>query len=176
MAVSVYTYGTVALVHDRVGWVVPGLAAFSASTTPTEAEVEAVLDAIASEIHAILLENGYPADLKTTIATNAPRAVGWLERLNVAGACADILSSFAVAQNAETGYNPGSYWQKIYDNGKKLVAGNFLDRMGLSRTYALSGHLVSTSYEDTEGNVKEPFFKKRMWEVPGSTVDEDDDD
>ena len=178
MAVSTYTYGTVALVHDKIGWIVPGRAAFSASTVPSDSEVEAVLDAIANEIHAALLENGYPADLKTTVTTNAPRAVGWLERLNVAGACADILQSFGIANDPESGYNPGKYWASIYENGKKLIQGAFLDRMGLTRSYAKSGMLVSTSYQDEDGNSKEPFFKRRMWEVPGSTTgifDEDDD-
>jgi len=168
MAVSTYTYGTVALVHDKIGWVVPSRAVFSASTVPTEAEVEAVLDAVANEIHAVLLENGYPADTKANVTTNAPRAVGWLERLNVAGACADILQSFPVAQNEETGYNPEAYWRKVYENGKKLIIGVFLSRMGLSKSYESSGMLVSTSYEDKDGNEKVPFFKKRMWEVPGT--------
>ena len=175
MAVSAYSYGTVALVHDKIGWIVPGLAAFSASTMPAEAEVEAVLDAIANEIHAVLMENGYPADTKTTVTTNAPRAVGWLERLNVAGACADILSSFAVAQNEETGYNPGAYWSRIYKDGKKLIQGRFLDDMGLTRTSALSAHLVSGSTYDTDGNEKHALFTRKMFEVPGETVDDEDD-
>ena len=175
MAVSTYSYGTVALVHDKIGWIVPGLSAFSVSTAPTEAEVEAVLDAIANEIHAALMESGYPADTKANVTTNAPRAVGWLERLNVAGACADILSSFAVAQNDETGYNPGTYWRRVYDNGKKLIAGRFLNDMGLTRSKALSSHLVSTSYQDTDGNTKLPFFKRRMWEVPSTSIDDEDD-
>lgn len=175
MAVSNYTYGTVVLVHDKIGWVVPGRAAFSSGTVPSEAEVEAVLDAVANEIHAKLLESGYPADTKTVVTVNAPRAVGWLERLNVAGACADILQSFPVAQNEETGYNPGAFWQKVYDNGKKLIAGVFLSRMGLSRSSELSSHLVSTSYQDVDGNVKKPLFTRDMWSAPGTTVVEEEE-
>ncbi|MBU1621821.1 MAG: hypothetical protein KKF27_20765, partial [Gammaproteobacteria bacterium] len=104
------------------------------------------------------------------VTTNAPRAVGWLERLNVAGACADILASFALAQSEETGFNPAAYWKRIYDNGKKLIGGVFLSRMGLGKSYESSDMLVSTSYQDKDGNAKKPFFKKRMWEVPGSAA------
>ena len=175
MVVNVYSYGTVALVHDRIGWVIPARAVFSASTIPSESEVEVTLDSVANEIHAALLENGYPAELKTTITTNAPRAVGWLERLNVAGACAEILQMFPVANDEESGNSPEKVWRKIYENGLKLIRGAFLARMGLSRSYALSELLVSTATLDTDDNEKLPFFKKRMWEVPGTNADVSED-
>jgi len=170
MAVSEYTYGTVALVESRVGWVVSGRTGFSGDTVPTITEVEAVLDQVAAEIHAVLLQNGYPADTKANITTNAPRAVAWLERLNVAGACADILQGFPVAGDEESGYSPERFWSKIYENGKKLIAGSFLERMGLAKSYEISDMLVSTSLEDDEGNKKEPLFKRGMWGYPGNQV------
>ena len=168
MAVDSYTYGTVALVHDKIGWVVPARAVFSGSTVPTDTEVESVLDAIANEIHAMLLEHGYPADTKSSVTTDAPRAVGWLERLNVSGACADILQSFPVANDEETGYSPEKYWRKMYMSGLKLIKGQFLERMGLARTYEMSRQLVSTSTLDEDGNEKEPLFKRGQWKVPGT--------
>ncbi len=170
MAVTDYTYGTVVLVHDKIGWVVPARAAFSSSTTPSDSEVEQVLDDIASTIHAHLLESGYPAETKANVIADAPRAEDWLARLNVAGACADILQSFAAANDEETGNSPEKFWRKIFENGLKLIKGQFLERMGLSRTFALSEHLVSTSTLDEDGNEKKPLFRRGMWTVPGSTV------
>lgn len=174
MAIDDYTYGTVTSLHSKIGWVIPARASFTSDSTPTRTEVEAVLDAVASEIHAVLLENGYPADTKADVTTNAPRAVGWLERVNTAGACADILQSFAVANDEETDNSPEKSWRSIYRNGLKLIKGSFLERMGLSRTYKMSRHLVSTSTLDKDGNAKEPFFKRGQWGAPGSQVGDRD--
>jgi len=175
MAVDAYSYGTVSGVQQRVGWVVPART-FSASTIPTTTEVENILDQIASEIHAKLTEAGYPVDTKAVVTVSAPRAVKWLERLNEAGACAEIVMSFAVAGDPESAANtPASFYKSQYKEGKEMIVGRFLNDLGLTRTNALSSHLVSTSYEDSEGVVKLPFFTKRMWEVPGETVEEEED-
>jgi hypothetical protein len=131
--------------------------------------VEAIIDTVASEIHAELSGAGYPVSTKAIITANAPRAVAWLEDLNVAGACSQILQSFPVANDSETGSSPEAFWRRIYDNGKKLIQGAFLARMGLARTHALSELLVSGSTEDENGVEKEPFFKRGMWDVPGSS-------
>ena len=175
MSVNDYTYGTVTGIQAKMGWVVP-TRVFSGNTVPTVSQVENILDQIASEIHAKLTEAGYPVSTKVIVTSNAPRAVKWLEMLNEAGACAEIAMSFAIAGDSQSGADyPASYWKNRYKEGKEMIMGRFLNDLGLTRTNALSSHLVSTSYEDTDGVVKEPFFKKRMWEVPGESVDEEDD-
>jgi len=131
---------------------------------------------VCSEIHAILVENGYPADTKTAITTAAARAVKWLEMLNVVGACAQILQSFAVANDPESGNSPAAFWQRLYENGKKLIAGDFLATMGLTKTEASSDLMVSGSYLNTSGTEKAPLFKRDMWNYPGTDPITDEDD
>jgi len=173
MAVDVYSYGTTTGVQQKVGWVVPART-FSGTTVPTTTEVENIIDQIAAEIHAKLAEAGYPVSTKAVVLANAPHACKWLEMLNESGACAEIVMSFAVAGDPESAANtPASYWKSRYKDGKDLIMGRFLNDLGLTRTNALSSHLVSGSTYDTDGNLKAPFFKKRMWEVPGETADEE---
>ena len=171
MTVSSYCYGTVAGVQQKVGWVVPSRT-FSASTVPTTTEVENILDQIAAEIHAKLTEAGYPVSTAAAVLAAAPRVSDWLEMLNEAGACAEIVMSFAIAGDSQSGADyPASYWRKRYQDGLKMIPGRFLNDLGLTRTSELSEHLVSGSTYDTDGNEKLPLFKRKMWQVPGSDVD-----
>lgn len=174
MAVGAYCYGTVAGVQQKVGWVVPART-FGASTMPTTTEVENILDQIAAEIHAKLVEAGYPASTTATVLANAPRVSKWLEQLNEAGACAEIVMSFAIAGDPESGGNPSGYWKDRYERGLEMIAGRFLNDLGLTRTNALSAHLVSGSTYDTDGNEKHALFKRKLFEVPGATVDSEED-
>ena len=175
MAVGSYSYGTVAGVQQKVGWVVPART-FGASTVPTTIEVENIIDQIAAEIHAKLVDAGYPVNTAAAVLVSAPRVSKWLEMLNEAGACAEIVMSFAIAGDPESSSNPSSYWKRRYEEGKKMIAGRFLNDLGLTRTNALSSHLVSTSTLDEDGNEKHALFTRKMFEVPGETVFDEDDD
>ena len=175
MTVSTYTYGTVAGVQQRVGWVVPDRT-FGSSTTPTYAEVEHILDQIAADIHTKLAEAGYPIDTKTTITANAPRAATWLELLNELGACAEIVMSFAQAGDTERDENPSGYYRSSYKNSLKMIGSNFLHHLGLSKERNLSDNLVCTSDLNEDGEEKKPLFKRSTFDYPGArTIVEDED-
>lgn len=176
MAVGDYTYGTVAGIQEKAGWVVASRT-FSGTTIPTDTQVEDWLDQIAAEIHAKLAEAGYPIQTKANVTTNAPRAVKWLENLNEAGVCAEIIMSYAVAGDPEANENPSGYWKAKYKNGLKMIAGTFLHHLGLSKERDSSDLLVCTSVLDEDGNEKHPLFKRDMFDYPGarSIVEEDDD-
>ena len=165
MAVGTYTYGTVAGVEQRVGWVVDDRT-FATGTTPTLTEVEGILDQVASEIHRALAESGYPVSTKTTVTTDAPRAATWLTSLNEDGAASRVMmmSPYEAMPDSE---NRPPYETK-FKNGLKAIAGIFLEQLGLSRERALSAYLVSGSYKTTTGNVKKPLFKRDTFDYPSS--------
>jgi hypothetical protein len=172
MAVNEYTYGTVVGVQGKISWAVPGRLPFGSDTTPTITEVESSLDNVASDIHAKLAEAGYPVITKAAVTAAAPRLVGWLQRLNEAGACADILQNFAIANDPESGYSPDRYWSAVYKNGLKMISGPFPQRLGLAKTNNLSDMLVATGIKDSDGVLKEPMFSHEMF---GSEEEEEDD-
>jgi len=173
MTVSAYSYGTVALVQARIGWVVPEHADFGKTTTPSLSQVEDVLNQIAAEIHVKMMEAGYPADTKAAITISAPRAVPWLERLNVAGACADLLQGFPVANDEEGGSSPEKTWRKIYENGLKLISGIALEKMGLTKAASTTGQMVCTSVYDSNGDKKDPLFKREMFSPMNVEVEDE---
>lgn len=167
MAVDENTYGTLNNMQTKVGWVVDHRK-FSNDTDPKRAEVETMLDQKASEIHMALQEAGYPIKTKAWLTTNAPRVATWLERLNEAGAAADIVNMFAVAGDTETDRTPGGYWNRQWERGLKQIKGTALTRMDLARENELSSLLVCTSVEDEDGNEKEPFFTRKTFEYPSA--------
>lgn len=167
MAVGEFTYGTTLGVQTKAGWVVPGRD-FSDTTTPTTTEVNTLLDQLCSDIHAKLAEAGYPIDTKVDVLANAPRAVAWLEYLNEAGVAAALIQQFAIAGDPEAVGNPAEFWLSRYKDGLKMIAGSFLESMGLTRTRDLSAPLVGTWYKDGDGNVKKPLFKRGQFDYPSS--------
>ncbi len=167
MAVDSYTYGTLAGLQVKAGWVVPDRT-FSDSTTPSTTEVEGILDKIGSEIHMKLAEAGYPVDTKADVTTNAPRAVTWLEQLNEVGAACDIIQTYAIAGDPESGNRPSVHWCKRYQDGLKMIRGGALDFLGMSRDRDLSSNLVGTWYKNTDGVVKKPIFKRDTFDYPSS--------
>lgn len=170
MATDSYTYGLADGVHRKIGWVIPGRFAFAAGTEPSETDVDDALDQIASEIHVKLQENGYPVQTLADLTTNAPRAYRWLQGLNEAGACMQLLQGFAIANNPEDAGSPENYWRIRYLAGLKMIPGMALDRMGLTKEGNQSDNLVSGSTLDTDGNVKLPLFTRSKFEVPGTSI------
>ncbi len=175
MSVSDYTYGTVAGVHRRIGWINASRQMFDGETQPTLADVESTLDQVASRIHAALVQAGYPANTYTAVNTASARAALWLRALNEDGAAADLLMTFPMAGDPESGMkNTIAHWKKSFEGGLALIAGNFLDSMGLSRTIALSDQLRSGSYKTEDGETKLPVFTRDVFDYPSSrTLAED---
>ena len=168
MAVSTFTYGSNDGVHLRVGWLIPGKAAFGATTEPSSGDVDVILDQVASEIHAKLAENGYPVNTSAVVLADAPRAHKFLSKLNEDGAASYLLQISPVANNPETGESPAVFWKKRYEEGLKIIASPALDKMSLSRDESLSNLLASGSYKDENGNEKKPYFKRGAFDFPGS--------
>ena len=167
MAIDSYSYGTEAGCEQKAGWVVPDRD-FDSASVPSDTEVHNIIDTVAAEIHIALAEAGYPIQTKADVTTNAPRAVKWLEQLNELGAAADIIQNFGIAGDPEDNSRPSGYWRKRFEDGLKRIRGGALDHLGLSRVRDLSEYLVGTSYKDTDGNVKKPFFKRGMFDAPGA--------
>ena len=167
MAVDSYTYGTETGVEAIVGWVVPARA-FTTTSVPTTAQVETMLDQVASRIHAKMAEVGYTIATKSDITSDAPRAINWLIQLNEAGAAAMILQSFATAGDPEDASTPAGYWNKIFEDGLKMISGRWLSDLGLTKGTDLSDLLVGTSVKDTDGYDKKPLFKRTQFDVPSS--------
>ena len=169
MAVNEYTYGQVAGVARKVGWVTGKGNEFTGETDPSDTDVELILDEIASTIHGTLSANGYPIDTYDIINTAAPRAAAFLRKLNNDGAAADLVMQFSVAGDPEgEQFKPSKYWAQSYKSGLKLIATDFLDRAGLTRTQASSDLLESGSWKDDEGNVKAPLFRRGQFDFPSS--------
>ncbi len=176
MSVGTYTYGTVAGVTRKVGWVIAGHGNFSASTIPTTTDVELILDEVATEIHAKLADAGYALDTAAAVLASAPRASAWLAGLNECGAAARVLMGFAIASDPETGADhPEAYWKKRFEEGLKLIASKALRLFGMTKSEELSDLLVCTSVLDEDGNEKEPLFKRDMWNNPGTGPQASDD-
>lgn len=167
MSVKDTTYGTVAGIQVRVGWMVSSRT-FSGSTTPNTTQVEGILDQIASEIHAKLAEAGYPISTKAVVTAAAPRAADWLEQLNEDGASALLLMTNPVAGDPEEDKDPSGYWKSRYKEGLKMIKGTFLSFLGLSRDREMSDHLVSGSYKNTDGEKKLPIFTRNVFDYPSS--------
>ena len=169
MSVSDYCYGTVAGVHRRIGWLNASRQMFDGETQPTLADVESTLDQVAARIHAALMQAGYPASTYTAVNTLSARASLWLRALNEDGAAADLLMTFPLAGDPESGMkNTISHWEKLFKNGLELIAGNFLDSMGISRTAAMSDQLRSGSYKTEDGATKLPVFARDTFDYPSS--------
>lgn len=171
MTVGASTYGTAARVQALVGDIVAGRA-FSASTTPTLTEVEGMLDDVAREIHATLTEAGYPVETAATLAASYVAVSEFLRHVNSVGAAVlalDSMSGEAIAP--EGGEIVQTRSQRLASRYKRLLGqcrGQMIARLGLARTRRLTATLSIGSYEDDDGNVKAPFFKRGMHDFPNT--------
>ncbi len=179
MSVGAYTYGTVAKVEALVGDVVASRT-FATGTVPALARVEAFLDDTASLMRAALAQGGYAIQTKTALTASAPRAVDWLSLLNVYGACALVLQSLPYeAQSAALPDAPpsrGNWFQRRFEDGlERIRKEGFLAVMGLTRTgrYDL---VFAGSQEDSDGDEKQPFFKRGQDDYAGSRTLVGDDE
>ena len=174
MAVGDSTYGTVAGVQVLVGWMVDGHA-FSESTTPTTAQVEALLDDTAATIHMKMSAAGYTVDTKAVIEAAAPRAAQWLGHVNNVGAAAAVMSTSPFEADPDSSQRPA--FDKRFKELLGMIGTDGLEGLGLSKSTDSSSHLDSGSYQTADGADKLPMFWRGMWDFPQSrpltTEDED---
>lgn len=167
MALNDTTYGTITGLTPKAAWLVDDRI-FASDSIPSLTEAEEALNQAASAIHAKMAEIGYEIPTLAEVTADAPRAKEWLARVNEAGAAADLIQGFGIANNPETGQNPSSYWRKIFDDGLKMVSGSFLQQLGLTKTRELSAYLTATSRLTEDGLEKLPSFKRSTFDAPGS--------
>lgn len=170
MALNSYTYGTVAGVHRRVGWLTKGRAFFAGDTLPTLEEVEGALDNIAAEIHTYMATSSYPIETNATLTTTYPRVQAWLKMLNEDGAAAVLCMINPIAGNPDESQqsNPGTFWNKKYTKGLELIAKDGISKLGLDKSTTNASMLFSGSSEDSSGNTKKPIFTRAMSDYPAS--------
>lgn len=171
MAVGASTYGTAARVQALVGDVAASRT-FGTTTVPTLAEVEGMLDDVAREIHAVLAEAGYPIETATTLSTSYAAVHEFLRHLNSVGAAVlvlDAMSGEAIAP--EGGEIVQTRSQRLAARYKRLLGqckGQMIARLGLAKARNATATLSVGSYQDDDGNTKEPFFKRGMHDFPNT--------
>lgn len=137
MAVDSYTYGTVVQVQRLVGDLAPGRV-FTATSQPSLADVESILDDIATEVHAELSLGGYPVETKATLDSSYPRAAGWLANINSLGAAMRL--SDTEPGEATPNFEIASVQTRLgriaaqYKAGLDKIKGSTLEGLGLPRS------------------------------------------
>ena len=166
MALDANTYGTVAGVERMIGDIVDSRT-FAAGTVPTLTECEAALDAIAAVINARLDVMGYTVPVN---ATDYPYARSLVAEANNNGAAARLLGSIPTQayDPDEQMEDTGATRPQMYERYLNQVLKQINDRM--IRAGMRQGRLDNfrTGARDSDGNVREPLFRRRMDEYPGA--------
>lgn len=171
MAVDSYTYGVVAGLQRRVGWMVPDKR-FSANTSPTLGEVEQILDQVASRIHMQLQQHGYPVNTYAEVLALSAPAARWLRWLNEVGAAGELTQMFPMEampdyDTSRFGHGRPSY-SSDFKRGLQQIGTNALERLGLTKETESSSDLVCGSCTTTDGETKKPIFTRGMYDYPGT--------
>lgn len=166
MAVEDNTYGTVAGVERMIGDIVDSRT-FAVGTVPTLAECEAALDAIAKVLNARLDVQGYTIPVSEA---DYPEAYGLLEEANNNGAAARLLSSIPTQaydpdeQMEDMGATRPQMYERYLNQVLKMIA----DRMIRAGMRLGRFDNFRTGARDSDGNIKDPLFRRRMDEYPGA--------
>jgi hypothetical protein len=166
MALDANTYGTVAGVERMIGDIVNSRT-FAADTVPTLAECETALDAIASVLNARLDVMGYtmPVD-----SDDYPAAYGLLAEANNNGAAARLLATIPPQafdpdeQMEELGTTRSQMYERYLNQVLKQIDERKV-RAGMRKGRFFD---LRTGARDSDGNVKDPLFRRRMDEYPGA--------
>ncbi len=167
MALGANTYGTVARVEARIGDLVSSRKFTDGpDTTPSLAEVEAILDDVAAEIDAELKIANYSVPVKEA---DDAEAFVFLRKANSAGASAVILNMFPGTAFDPNDESPGTsrkngLWAEFNRVIKMIREG----RLPAARTADRTDRFFSGSREDKDGNVKRPLFTRDLHDVKGS--------
>ena len=166
MVLDANTYGTIARVQVAVGDLVPGRA-FGPTTTPTLGQVELILDEIADELNSALKTGGY-----TVPVVNSGEdvfAFGFLSRANSAGAACEVLNTFpSVAFDPDNPDPTSNRKSALFATFKRcldqIIEGTFV----ASKTTGRISRTYVGSFEDSDGNTKNPIFKRNQDGFPGT--------
>jgi len=175
MALDANTYGTVAGVERMIGDIVDNRT-FAVATVPTLAECEAALDAIADVLNSRLDVMGYTVPVDET---TYPYAYGLLEEANNNGAAARLLGTIPTQaydpdeQMEDTGTTRPQMYERYLNQVLKAIDTRKI-RAGM-RKRVMADLRVGAS-KDEDGNLKEPLFRRRMDEFPGSRTLPTDED
>lgn len=165
MALSANTYGTVARVQALVGDIVSGRI-FTTGTIPTLAQVEVILDDIASEINVELEGARYTLETAADFATNQPRVSDFLITLNTRGAAAEVLSTLpnqAVAPAIEgDALDRATFYHRRYLSGLKRIREKQLNATRSALRVKAGGAT------DSLGNTTKPIFTRDLTDFPGT--------
>lgn len=166
MTLDVNTYGTVAGVERMIGDIVDSRT-FAVGTVPTLAECEAALDAIAAVINARLDVAGYTVPVN---ATDYPYARVLMAEANNNGAAARLLGTIPTQaydpdeQMEDMGATRPQMYERYLNQVLKQIDERKI-RAGMSKARFFD---LRTGARDSDGNVKEPLFRRRMDEYPGA--------
>ncbi len=165
MAVGANSYGTVAKVQARVGDLVSGRA-FSTGTIPTLAQVEGLIDDVASRINMELRANGY--NVPVANSDNDVEAYAYLSYANSAGAAALALNTL-----------PGIVLDPDAPDDHLNRRQSLWAELNAALKYIKEGHLPATrnvtteitkawagSSQDSDGKTREPVFTREVTSFP----------
>ncbi|MCI0439806.1 MAG: hypothetical protein L0177_11850 [Chloroflexi bacterium] len=167
MATGANTYGTVARVEARIGDAIEGRR-FSASTMPTRAQVEALLDDIAAQMNARLKANGFSVPASSEAD---PEAFEWLRAANSDEAAVRILAQWYPGE-AFSPENPD-----VFSGRARGMRQNFseamraIDEGWLPASRSVTAEVpkaFSGSQQDADGNTKKPLFTRTLHDFPGT--------
>ncbi len=140
---------------------------FGAATVPTATQVTAEIDNAAAEIDAALDVAGYVAPV---VLANFPNAYNYLKAANAYGAAAVLLATVpGQAYQPDDEVDAGSedrgkmYNQKFKAALKKIEEHKIRAGMRVGRL----ANVFTGAQEDSEGNTKDPLFKRGMDDYPG---------
>jgi len=169
MALDANTYGTVAGVERMIGDIVADRT-FAVATVPTLIECEAALDAIADVINARLDYKGYTVPVDET---TYPYAYGLLQEANDNGAAARLLGTIPTQsylpdeQTEEGGTTRAQMYERYLNQVLKAIDEGKI-RAGMRKR--MMADLRVGASKDEDGDLKEPLFRRRMDEYPGSRI------
>ena len=169
MPVAATTYGTVAGVERMIGDIVADRT-FAVGTVPTLIECEAALDAIANVINARLDYKGYTVPV---VEATYPYAYGLLAEANNNGAAARLLGTIPTQaydpdeQMEDTGATRPQMYERYLNQVLKMIMKGEI-RAGMRKR--MMADLRVGASKDEDGDLKEPLFRRRMDEYPGSRI------
>ncbi len=166
MVLEANTYGTVAGVERMIGDIVTDRT-FAAGTVPSLSECESSLDAIAKVLNARLDVMGYTVPVDEDAY---PEAYGLLEEANNNGAAARLLGTIPTQaynpdeQMEDMGATRPQMYERYLNQTLKMISDRMI-RAGLRKSRFAD---FRTGARDSDGNVKDPLFRRRMDEYPGA--------
>lgn len=169
MGIGANTYAEHEDVERLIGDIVEDRT-FSATTTPTEAQVESELDNAAADLNRELDQVGYTVPVSET---DYATAFAYLKAANAYGAAAVLLSTvpsetFDPTEDVEatTPTRAQAYANK-FKSALKAIREN---RLRAGRRVRRLANLAAGSAVDDEGNVKDPIFTRFEDSYPGIDV------